>query len=228
MEDAEQAHLRDGFWKKQAMSDWGPLGPDPFVVSFFEEHKSELLEKDRLPRMLDVGCGIGQELAFFAAQGFEVTGIEPVPAMRERARSTLVSAGQSGEILDGESVPLPFEDAQFDIVVGLGVWHHGSWDDAQRGIAEAARVLRRGGYVLLKMRSINDTLTVREQIEDTGYTARDVQGPKKGLIHHYFTEEELLHFGEQYGLECIVKPSEKIVDKQGRRRARWCAAYRKQ
>lgn len=53
-------------------------------VEFVTEHVQNL--KDRGKRALIVGCGTGNHSTYLEDAGFEVTGVDPSPAMVERAR----------------------------------------------------------------------------------------------------------------------------------------------
>jgi SAM-dependent methyltransferase len=50
-------------------------------------------------RVLDIGCGNGRDLAAFAAEGYEVTGVEPVAAFRAAAERDFPEL--RGRIRDG-------------------------------------------------------------------------------------------------------------------------------
>ena len=86
-------------------------------------------------RVLDAGCGTGEFARAIAAP--EVVGVDLAPAMVERARARGVDA-RGGDIQE-----LPFEDGEFDLVVCNWVLYH--LPELDRGVAELARVLRRGG-----------------------------------------------------------------------------------
>ncbi len=223
---SSQEQLRNDYWSEQAKNGWGSKGPDPFVTDFFREHMQELDTRERRI-VVDIGCGTGDNVIFFAQNGCEVIGIEPAPLMRERALQAVVAAGQQAKIIDGESSSLPFKDTSVDLVLSLGVSHHGMWKSAQRDVAEIARVLKPGGYTLFRVRSVHDTHIAHEQIEDVGFTARDIEGIKKGIIQHYFTEEELRQLGKDSGLEIVGNPSERVQQFGPRQRVRWRIVYRK-
>ena len=90
--------------------------------------------------LLDVGTGTGRALRYFAERRpeLEVRGIEPVPALIERA----VEAGVPRERLDeGTGEALPYEDGAFDAACELGVLHHVKHPNAV--VAEMTRVARR-------------------------------------------------------------------------------------
>src|SRR4051812_37864846 len=73
---------------------------------------------------LDVGAGTGRGLRILrdAAPGLEVVGIEPVPALAERA---VRDHGVPPErMLTGRGEALPFPDGHFDVVFETGVLHH--------------------------------------------------------------------------------------------------------
>ncbi len=61
--------------------------------------------------LLEVGCGTGHFIRWFAQQGFQVTGLDTSPAMLEQAR---LRNGTS--YLLGDALALPFENQRFDLV----------------------------------------------------------------------------------------------------------------
>jgi SAM-dependent methyltransferase len=60
----------------------------------------------------------------------------------ENIRS-LIKAGGQGVVADMEF--LPFKDQTFDRVYGFGILHH--LGEIKKGVSEAARVLKNGGYI---------------------------------------------------------------------------------
>jgi SAM-dependent methyltransferase len=97
---------------------------------------------DRRPRVaLDVACGTGLSTRGLAELGIAAVGVDVVPAMvaRARADTALPYAAAAAEAL-------PLATGTVDLVtVGSGV----HWFDQRRFAAEAARVLRPGGALLL-------------------------------------------------------------------------------
>jgi len=94
-------------------------------------------------RILDIGCGTGVITAAFARLGLSPSGIEVVPEFIEVARGTHPAL----EFLVGAGERLPFTDESYDFVVLSEVLEH--VDDWRRTLAEAARVLRKGGVLYL-------------------------------------------------------------------------------
>lgn len=94
-----------------------------------------------LPRGLDVGCGTGLSAAALLGLAAEVVGADASAAMvaqaPRRARVTLVVA-------DAER--LPFGESAFDLLTASQVLH---WLDRAKFFAEARRVLRAGGWLVV-------------------------------------------------------------------------------
>lgn len=96
-------------------------------------------------RVLEVGCGIGIITELIASQPgvAEAVGIDPSPYLIEQARCRVPSLGF--EVADGRS--LPFADGGFDGVVFCTALCH--IPEPERALAEAFRVLRPGGTLLV-------------------------------------------------------------------------------
>jgi SAM-dependent methyltransferase len=94
------------------------------------------------PRILDAGCGPGGNGAWLGLHG-DVVGVDLSPdalAFVKERRPTTVPVRASVEAL-------PFAGATFDVAIGLTILY--TVPDDTRALAELARVLRRGGALLL-------------------------------------------------------------------------------
>jgi SAM-dependent methyltransferase len=94
--------------------------------------------------VVDVGCGTGFHLPGYAATARTVVGVEPHPGLAATARRRC--AGQSSVwVRQGTAQDLPLPDASVDLVHAR--WAHFFGPGCEPGLAEARRVLRRGGTV---------------------------------------------------------------------------------
>ena len=93
--------------------------------------------------ILDIGCGTGTLARALSEDGAAVTGIDPGAEALAKARG-LVPAARF-EAASAEA--LPFGEGQFDGAVMLNSLHH--VPDPARALAEAARVLRPGGRLVV-------------------------------------------------------------------------------
>lgn len=98
-------------------------------------------------RLLDVGCGLGIDLARFARGGARVYGVDLASRPLRLARQHFAQQGVSGILLvmDGEAMAFP--DATFDFAYAHGVLQY--TPDPAAMVAEIYRVLRPGGKALL-------------------------------------------------------------------------------
>lgn len=94
-------------------------------------------------RLLEVGCGIGTDLARFARGGAVVTGLDLSQTAIDLAAKNFAGLGLAGDLRVGDGEALPFADRSFDVVYGHGVLQYAV--RPERIIAEARRVLVPGG-----------------------------------------------------------------------------------
>jgi arsenite methyltransferase len=104
------------------------------------------LEPQPGERVLDVGCGPGYlagEMAQLVGPDGRVHGVDPSPAMLGIAHGHAPTA----ELTEGDALSLPVADGSFDAVVSTQVYEYVA--DVEAALAEARRVLRPGGRLLV-------------------------------------------------------------------------------
>jgi SAM-dependent methyltransferase len=132
-------------------------------------------------RLLDAGCGTGNNLRHLAAFGRAV-GVdlseEAVRFCRERG----VAAARA------ELLRLPFAGGAFDAVTSFDVIYHRWVEDDRAAVREMARVLRPGGLLLVRVPAL-----------------RLLWGAHDAAVHsrHRYTRRELRALLESEGLEVL-------------------------
>lgn len=91
---------------------------------------------------LDLGCGKGELLTLLRTEFAEVSGCDPSPRMLEAGG--MAAAGIPIRV-QRENGKIPFEDAQFDFVSAVCVYHHVPPPLRDSLTAEVRRVLKPGG-----------------------------------------------------------------------------------
>jgi ubiquinone/menaquinone biosynthesis C-methylase UbiE len=96
--------------------------------------------------VLEIAIGTGRNLPFYP-QEVRLTGVDLSPAMLAVARQRAQKLGRAVDLRVGNAQALDFPDASFDTVVcTLSLC---TIPDDRRAVAEAVRVLRSGGRLLL-------------------------------------------------------------------------------
>ncbi len=95
-------------------------------------------------RILDAGCGVGGGLKWLSAWG-PVTGLDLHP------RALQYAARVSPRVTRGSIQALPFASDTFDLVTSFEVLYHLAVTDDAAALKELARVLRPGGWLLVRV-----------------------------------------------------------------------------
>jgi ubiquinone/menaquinone biosynthesis C-methylase UbiE len=98
-------------------------------------------------RVLDLACGSGNAALAAARRYCDVTGVDYVPALIERAKERAAAQGTRIQFELGDAQALRFTDASFDVVLSaFGVMFAA---DQQKAARELLRVCRPGGCIAL-------------------------------------------------------------------------------
>jgi SAM-dependent methyltransferase len=104
-----------------------------------------------IARVLDVGCGAGQQLLPFVADcGAQGFGLDPARDVGLAGRQLFAAHAPAARVafVRGSAERLPFSSGSFDLVICRLVL---PYTDNVQTLSEIARVLRRGGALLLKI-----------------------------------------------------------------------------
>lgn len=116
--------------------------------------------------VLEVGCGIGLDLARFAQGGARVTGIDLSPRAVQLARTYLQQQGLTGQVQEMNGEAMAFPEARFDVVYAHGVVQY--TDDPQHLVAEIHRVLRPGGTAIFMLYHRDSWLMAMSKLTKVG------------------------------------------------------------
>ena len=173
---------------------------------FAEPHEDvpgvvELLRLRGASTILDLGCGTGRHVVYLARSGFSVFGLDNSPEGLRITRQWLDEERLDANLrLQGMTEQLPYEDRFFDAVISVQVIHHADIATIRRIVQEITRILKPGGLLFVTVPQLKDGGpyaswgTNFEQVEP--HTFLPLDGPEQGLLHHYFTPQELY---EEFG-----------------------------
>jgi SAM-dependent methyltransferase len=114
----------------------------------------ELVKRQSIHQVADVGCGPGRAAAFMADRGLDVVGVDISEAMLAIARS----AHPHIKFEEGQLDALPFETG---MLAGAVCWYsviHTPPDRLVEAFHELSRVLIPGGYLLLAFQAEDEPL----------------------------------------------------------------------
>lgn len=157
---------------------WWYVGMREIIASIIDRGIGKL----HAPRLLDIGCGTGFTLQWLKKQlgADEAFGIDYSPLA---AKLWKLREFQTGAIASGDR--LPFGSNEFDLVTCFDVIYQFDAEGAQCAIAEFHRVLKPGGWLL-----------IREPAYDWMRGAHDLAVATR----HRYTRKELLELLRSEGL----------------------------
>lgn len=125
--------------------------------------------------VLEVGCGTGLVLERIARFARSARGLDLSPKMLEQARA------RGLDVVVGDATALPFPDASVDVACSFKVIAHVR--EVDRALAEMARVVRPGGYVLAEFYNPHSLRGVIKRLAPPGKVA---SGVDEGQVYTRF------------------------------------------
>jgi ubiquinone/menaquinone biosynthesis C-methylase UbiE len=144
---AARAQQAEAYFAKVA-GDWDRIRALHVSDRGVEKAMSEVIGRQRVNALLDIGTGTGRMLELFAGLAARAIGIDQSAAMLAIARSNLDKhAVRNAQVRQGDIYALPVEREAYDLVLVHQVLHF--LDDPARAIREMKRVMAPGGRILI-------------------------------------------------------------------------------
>ncbi|MEK6878133.1 MAG: class I SAM-dependent methyltransferase, partial [Nanoarchaeota archaeon] len=162
-----------------------------------------IFRKNNIRKILDLGCGYGRHVIYFAKRGFDVSGIDISKEGIKITNSWLKKENLKADLKIGDIYKkLPYPDNSFDAVIATGVIDHNEIQNIRKMILELRRVLRPNGLIFIvtakrKFKSKNQIIILKFVDQRTRCkfiaprTCVPLEGEQKGLIHYSFNKESL-------------------------------------
>jgi ubiquinone/menaquinone biosynthesis C-methylase UbiE len=184
MTGSNKTHPWELAWREQR---WAETSPPLPVVAYFAED----LKREGAKRVLDLGCGAGRHSILLGKTGFQVVALDVSETALKALEARLKTASiDNVTLVKHEMHELPFVDNYFDGVVCTNVLHHGRLVEIKRAIRELHRVMRRRSSAFVVVLSAADFRKgngIRLERNTNVFT----RGEERGIIHHFFSREEL-------------------------------------
>ncbi len=176
------------------------------------------------PRLVDLGCGTGDDVRVLAREGFWTVGVDFAFNALTFARD-MFPRGRFVQA-DLRARRLPFREASFDAVIARCSLHYFTLAQTQRVVDEVARILAPGGALAFV---VNSAEHLRRKLRYDYAKAKKLE-PRTirfsdGLVRHFFSEAELKRLlRESFGIEYAHEGPFRQYDEQ---RLAWTVRARK-
>ena len=118
---------------------YGTYAPWMPVLMEFAQHRGH--------KVLEIGAGLGTDLAQFAINGALCVDLDLSKGHLEHAQRNFALRGLSARFIHQDAEDIPFEDGEFDVVYSNGVIHH--TPNTMKLVGEIYRVLKPGGKAII-------------------------------------------------------------------------------
>jgi ubiquinone/menaquinone biosynthesis C-methylase UbiE len=161
---SNQEHLKwKKFWDEQALVEdlhqavRGDRIMSEEVQAFHDKRLLSLFNAEPDDKILDAGCGVGDQILLLNPYVAAITAIDFAPAMVERCQARIAAANNitaevTVEVADVTA--LPYADDAFDKAISIAVLQYLNPEECDRMFSELARVVKPGGIIVFHVKDM--------------------------------------------------------------------------
>jgi SAM-dependent methyltransferase len=215
----------DPIWREKYAQGLEIRAPYDCIVSFVFRNRPKKARSEI--RILEVGCGTGNNVWYLSREGFSVSGIDGSPEAISYASQRLKEDRLAADLRVGDFTQLPFPENTFDLVYDRGSLTCCGLSSAKRAVQEIYRVLVHGGKFFFNPYSaehtsaksgqqLEDNLTVnidRGNLVGCGQLCFYNRAEVEGLLREPWKVESLshLHISELLGQTADIHAEWRVV-----------------
>lgn len=148
------------FWDRIYQTNNSFFGEEPsiFALSCYTEF---LKKESHVKKILELGCGHGRDVLFFASKDIDVTALDfsgiAIKGLIKRAKERNLLNNIHASIFDPRNKPIPFSNNEFDAVYSHMFFNmRFTWEQLKFMFQEIRRVLMHDGFNFFSVRNHND------------------------------------------------------------------------
>jgi len=191
----------------------------------------KLFKKRGVKKVLDLGCGSGRHVVYFAKNGFEAYGFDVAPVGLKITKDWLKQENLKANLKLGSFFKkLPYKDNFFGAIVAVQAISHGKIENIRKVIKEIERILKPNGIIFIaftqqskvknwRVGSIHterfvadDGVSILEERRKVlgSKTLVPIEGTEKGLVHYMFDKAAIKKEFKDFKIHRLSLDSQKI------------------
>lgn len=200
----KQTTTLDPIWEQKYSSGHAVKYPYDSVVSFVFKNRPKNLENNEI-KILELGCGTGNNIWFLAREDFQAYGIDGSRSAVEYANNHLRVDGLSANLEVGDFTRLPYDDNFFDLVIDRASITCCGFSAATKTVQEVRRCLKQGGKFFFNPYSDMHSSYTAGNLSDDGIVVDIKDGTLKGTgqICFYGKRQALALVSDGFDVESI-------------------------
>lgn len=161
----------------------------PNIVKTFKKHN--------VKKVLDLGCGSGRHLIYFAKKGFDIYGFDIAEDGIKIAKKWLKEKKLKAKLSVGSIYKkLPYKNKFFDAIISTQVINHAKIEKIRKLIGEMERILKPEGLIFITVSKKGSKRKIpKEKRWKIKFIAPRTFIPlthdEKGLVHYWFNKKIL-------------------------------------
>jgi SAM-dependent methyltransferase len=186
----------NNYWKDESIrGQWAQ--PDKVITDLLWK-----IDRAKVNKVLDLGCGIGRHAVHFAKAGFSVTAVdssgEALAVLRKQSLEESIKLKVTEA--DFTQNPALFPRNYFDLVIAFNVLYHGQRKDLENSINLAHYWLKPGGFFFFTCPTRRDgKFGNGEKVAPN--TFKSLNSIHPGDIHYFSDETDIMFFLKNFNLK---------------------------
>ena len=129
-------------------------------LRFYNPFIEPFLDLDEHPSAADLGCGRGEWLEILSETGFDVTGFDKSPVLLGEADGIKAKMVCEDALTSLDKL----SDSSYHIVSAFHFVEHRSFEDLQKVVQEALRILQPGGLIIIETPNPENILVSSDKV----------------------------------------------------------------
>jgi len=176
-------------------------------------------EKRKKIKVLDLGCGAGNNAKFLSENGFNVYGIDWSKSAIEICKERFQKWNLKGSFIQGDFNKLPYQNNFFDLVIDRESLYANYFSEIKKTIKEIYKKLKKDGYFISFIyNTYHLDIKFGKKVEPNTYKnfSEESSFYQRGLAH-FVDINEILELYSKFKIENIIRYSlSEVYDKTNR------------